>query len=475
MRESASPRKGARSGGIGGLIRKHPTAWLASALAIAFLLLGTAALFAGVAAGSGNAVVLEASQSAAPPRPQPSAFPLASRLRTCSVTGVAANPALATLSGSVLNANTGEVLLDRAGTTPQRTASVLKLLTAAAAVLVLGPDAQLSTRVIDGSSPGTIVLVGGGDPTLATTSNSYYQGAPLIADLAEAATERYEQLHPGVPITSIVLDATMWSTGDAWDPNWPASERTQGYQAYVTALMVDGDRADPTEAVSPRSTDPVARAGQAFATAADLEGVTFSTGSAVGSTVLAEVKSQPVRVLLDQMLKDSDNTLAENLARVVSKTAGLSGAAASLQQAITGALNRTELPAITGSVIKDGSGLSDANAVSPQYVAELMVALRANTLGLKVVYDNLPVGGQSGDLADRFTGANAVAAGRVIAKPGWIDSERSLAGIVDAADGTPLAFAFYAINTGGIPYEARAALDDLTTAVFNCGDNLSNN
>lgn len=475
MRESASPRKARSSGGIGALIRKHPTAWLASALAVAFLLLGTAAVFAGVAAGSSGAGVPEASQSAAPPRPQPSAFPLASRLRTCSVTGAAANPALGSLAGSVVNANTGEVLLDRGGTTPQRTASVLKVLTAAAAVLVLGPDAQLSTRVIDGSSPGTIVLVGGGDPTLATTSNSYYQGAPLIADLAEAAIDRYEQLHPGVPITSIVLDATMWSTGDAWDPNWPASERTQGYQAYVTALMVDGDRADPTEAVSPRSTDPVTRAGQAFAAAADLEDVSFSTGSAVGSTVLAEVKSQPVRVLLDQMLKDSDNTLAENLARVVSKTAGLSGAAASLQQAITGALNRTELPATTGSVIKDGSGLSDANAVSPQYVAELMVAIRANALGLKVVYDTLPVAGQSGDLADRFTGANAVAAGRVVAKPGWIDSQRSLAGIMDAADGTPLAFAFYAINTDGIPYEARAALDDLTTAVFNCGDNLSNN
>ena len=342
-------------------------------------------------------------------------------------------------------------------------------------MLVLGPDAQLSTRVIDGSSPGTIVLVGGGDPTLATTSNSYYQGAPLIADLAAAAMQRYEQLHPGVPITTIVLDATMWSTGDAWDPNWPASERTQGYQAYVTALMVDGDRDDPAEAVSPRGTDPVGRAGQAFAAAADLEGVTFSTGSAVGSTVLAEVKSQPVRVLLDQMLKDSDNTLAENLARVVSKTAGLSGAAASLQQAITGALTRTELPSITGAVITDGSGLSDANAVSPQYVAQLMVAMRANALGLRVVYDDLPVGGRSGDLADRFTGANAVAAGRVIAKPGWIDSERSLAGTVDAADGTPLAFAFYAIDTDGIPYEARAALDDLTTAAYNCGDNLSNN
>jgi D-alanyl-D-alanine carboxypeptidase/D-alanyl-D-alanine-endopeptidase (penicillin-binding protein 4) len=473
-REAASAPRRPASGGLGALIRKHPRAWLASALGVAFLLLGTAAVFAGIASGSDGPAVAAPSASAIPPRLQPTELPAASRLRTCSVAGAAANPALGSLAGSVINANTGEVLLDRAGTTPQSTASVLKVLTAAAAIMVLGPDAQLSTRVIDGSTPGSIVLVGGGDPTLATTPNSYYTDAPLIEDLADAAMDRYDQLHPGVPVTSIVLDASMWSTADAWDPNWSTSERTQGYQSYVTALMVDGDRADPTKAVSERSTDPIARAGQAFAEAAGLSGVSFSTGSAVGSTVLAEVKSQPVRVLLDQMLKDSDNTIAENLARVISRTSGLDGSAASLQQAITGALTRTELPAIAGSIIKDGSGLSAANAVSPQYVAQLIAALRANALQLRIVYDTLPVGGVSGDLADRFTGPNAAAAGRVVAKPGWIDSERSLAGVVDAADGTPLAFAFYAINPGGIPYEARAALDDLTTAAFNCGDNLSN-
>ena len=36
------------------------------------------------------------------------------------------------------------------------------------------------------------------------------------------------------------------------------------------------------------------------------------------------------------------------------------------------------------------------------------------------------------------------------------------------------AFAFYAIGEG-IGSDARAALDTLTTAVYKCGDNLSNN
>jgi D-alanyl-D-alanine carboxypeptidase/D-alanyl-D-alanine-endopeptidase (penicillin-binding protein 4) len=475
---SRSARKpgGQSKGGLQGLIAKHPTIWLASAIGVVFLLLGTAAVFAGVSAGSGSAAVPLASESAVPPRPQPSAFPSSSRLRTCSVAGVAANPSLAAFSGYVINANTGETLFDRNGTVPQRSGSIVKVLTAAAAVIVLGPNGQLSTRVIDGSTPGSIVLVGGGDPTLATTTNSYYEGAPQISDLAEAAMDRYESLHPGVPITSIVLDSTMWAPSDNWDPSWPTSERTEGYQSLVTALMVDGDRANPTQAVSPRGTQPVQDAGIAFAEAADLDlgDITFSTGSAIGSTVLAEVKSQPVSSLIGQMLQDSDNTLAEMLARVVSKAQGLDGSSGSLAQAIPGALANLSIPTNSTLGIRDGSGLSDLNAVSPQYVSQLMVQLRANAAGLGIVYGQMPVGGVSGDLADRFTGANAPASGHVIAKPGWLSSEYSLGGTVDAADGTPLAFAFYAIRDG-ITRDAREALDTMTMAIFSCGDNLSTN
>lgn len=443
-----------------------------------FLLLATSAVFAGIAAGSGSATAsdLQPSASAAPPRPQPSALPAGSHLRTCSIAGPASNPLLGALGASVINAGTGEVLFTRNGTAAQSTGSVLKLLTAATAVHILGPTAQLSTRVIDGSSPGTIVLVGGGDPTLATTSNSFYEGAPLIKDLATAAMQSYQSRHPSTPVTQIVLDASMWSDGDAWDPSWPSSERTDGYQALVTALMVDGDRADPTESVSPRGTDPIAHAGQAFAEAAglDLHDVTFSRGTAVGSTVLAEVKSQPLNVLIEQMLMTSDNTLAEMLARVASKVDGYNGSAASLQQSIPLSMTSLGMTGSTALAIKDGSGESPLNAVPPQFVAQLLVKIKANENGLGVIYDGMPVAGQSGDLADRFTGPNAVAAGAIVAKPGWIDNERSLAGVITAADGTVLTFAFYGIGDV-ITYDTREALDTLTMSAYACGNNLSNN
>ena len=84
----------------------------------------------------------------------------------------------------------------------------------------------------------------------------------------------------------------------------------------------------------------------------------------------------------------------------------------------------------------------------------------------------LPVGGRSGSLASRFAGPAADARGAVAAKTGWIDTAYSLSGIVRAADGSTLTFAFSAI--GNVDGSARAALDQLTAAVYRCGDNLAN-
>ena len=458
--------------GIAALVRKHPTAWLASALAVAFLVLGTGAVFAGAALG-GGAPEVEASSAAVADtsRAVPEELPASMRLRTCSIAALASDPRLMSLKGYVMNAATGDVLFSREGEVPNRTGSVMKVLTAAAAISALGPDYQLSTRVFAGSSESTVVLVGGGDPTLSALpagAESVYGGAPKLSDLAA----QVNAAHSG-PITDIVLDATYWSVADKWDSSWKRSEQTIGYHSEVTALMVDGDRSDPARATSPRSTDPVMRAGRAFAEALGYPDATLTLGAATGTAMLGEVKSQPVKTLIGQMLPSSDNTLAEMLARVVSKQAGLNGSAASLQQAIPGALDGYGVD-VAGLVIRDGSGLSDLNAVPPKFVAELMVKINEGGQNLNIVFNSLPVSGQSGSLAGRFTGANAIARGAVTAKTGWIDTAYTLGGVVRAQDGSTLTFAFYAIGDG-IRDNARAAIDTLTTGVFSCGDNLSNN
>ena len=467
-------------GGSGtGPFAKHPRAWLAAALGVAFLLLGTGAVFAGAVVGSGGGPAgIGPSSTAQAGRMLPAEMPAASRLRTCSIASLASDPALMSFSGAVINSSTGELLFDRGAATAVSQGSVLKVLTAAAALNILGPDYTMSTRVFEGSTAGTIVLVGGGDPTISRLpagQESVYAGAPKLETLAAAVAAAY----PG-EITNVVLDASMWSAGDKWDSTWPRSEQTGGYLSEVTALQVDGDRSDPAAQKSARSTDPVARAGTLFVEAlrdADAEvadEVTFSLGAAVTSKpLLGEVKSQPVSVLVNQMLVNSDGTLAETMARVISKAMGLGGSASSINQAITSAIAVYEVDT-TGLSIRDGSGLSTSNAVPPTFMAKFMIKVMQGASNLNIVYNSLAVSGSSGALSSRFTGDNAVAKGAVIAKTGWLATEYSMAGIINATDGSQLAFAFYA-NGSGITKTANTALDTLATAAFACGDNLSNN
>jgi len=466
----------ARSG-IAAVFSRHPRAVLAASLSLAFVVLGAGAVIAGMSWATPQPSAIETSTPTPTPtidpRALPETIPAASRLRTCSVVGVAADTRLDTFSGYVVNALTGEALFDRGGTIPQRTGSVLKVVTAAAALSALGPNGQLTTQVLDGAAPGVIVLKGGGDPTLATTTDTFYGGAAQISDLASAAMGAYQAAHPGVPITEVVLDSTMWNPDDRWDSSWLRKEQADGYQAEVTALMVNGGRADPGSSVSYRTTDPIGDAGAAFVGAAGLSGVTITQGTSPGGAVLAEVKSQPISTLVSQMLLSSDNILGENLARVTSVALGFDGSSASLALAIPQALATYGLD-VSNVGIRDGSGLSDLNAVSPQFITSLMIKIRADESGLGLIYGALPVAGQSGTLASRFTGANEIARGSVIAKTGWLDAAYTLAGIVNSSDGTPLAFAFYSIRDG-ISSDAKQAQDSLATALFICGDNLSNN
>ncbi len=478
----------AKTGGIGALLRKHPVAWMVGAGAVAFALLGTGSVFAGVAWASRDLPSASASPDATqgPTRAVPGTIAGPTRMRTCSVAAQASDGRLVSLLGSVMRADTGEVLFDRGGMTPGAPASVLKVFTAAAAVARLGPDFQVTTSVYEGSTAGTIVLVGRGDATLSALpvgQESYYAGAPKLQTLAETAIANYRAKYADTPITKVVLDASYWNPADRWDASWDRGEQTRGYQSEVTALQVDGDRADPRAATSPRSTDPIGRAGAAFIAAliaADPDGevvdpaVTTTTGTALGSATLAEVKSQPIRTWISQLLLDSDNTLAEMLARIVSRESDMGGSASSLQQAIPAALMGWEVPS-AGLVIRDGSGLSADNAVPTQVMADFMRQVLAGTGGLDVVRAGLPVAGKTGSLADRFSGDNADARGNVTAKSGTLSRASTLSGYLTAADGTPLAFAFYASGDGLKTNDARAAIDTLTAAVLRCGDNLSTN
>ncbi|WP_236713590.1 D-alanyl-D-alanine carboxypeptidase [Rathayibacter tanaceti] len=168
------------------------------------------------------------------------------------------------MQARVVDAATGEVLFDRGGATPSRTASALKILTAASALAVLGPDTRIATTVVRGAEPGTVVLVGGGDLTLTrlpSGQESTYAGAAHLDDLAaqvEAAREA-DPATAGTPITRLVLDASLYS-GESWQPSWNRTEQVDGYMPEITALQVDATaRTRPPPPPSAAATRSVGR------------------------------------------------------------------------------------------------------------------------------------------------------------------------------------------------------------------------
>ncbi len=99
-------------------------------------------------------------------------------------------------------------------------------------------------------------------------------------------------------------------------------------------------------------------------------------------------------------------------------------------------------------IIQDGSGLSHENVISAEAIASFMIGVAKKSNGLDLVLAGLPVSGKTGSLANRFVGDNLEAVGHVYAKTGWISNAHTLAGVVEARDGSRLAFAFYGVGQG---------------------------
>ena len=396
---------------------------------------------------------------------------------SCSIATQTADKRLGTFTGQVIDLNTGTVLYDNGGSTGSITASTIKYLTAAAAMKALGSSFKFSTKVVySPSTPDTITLVGGGDPTLNSlaSGDSVYKGAAKLSDLA-AQVQTWAQANGVTEVRHLVLDASLF-TGSTWETSWPSSERTLGFQPQITALMVDGDRANPRNAVSARSIDPVGHAGRQFKIALGSLAANADITNGVaraGATKIAEVNSAKLSTMIKYMISQSDNTLAEMLARQVALAEGLPANFESIQAAYQKALSSMGLN-FNAAAIKDGSGESKNDLITPALFNDLTAKVLAGTADLRSIVSGFPVAGKSGTLVSRFTGANAVARGKVYAKTGSIFHAYSLVGYLDAKDGSRLAFAVFASGPA-TSVATRTAIDTVVTGIYNCGLDLGNN
>lgn len=360
---------------------------------------------------------------------------------------------------TVQDAASGAVLLDQNGSTPGIPASTAKLSTAAALLAHRAATDRITTRVVAGATPGTVVLVGAGDPTLSAAAPGQptpYPDAARLSDLAAAVRKA------GVSVSQVVVDDSYFA-GPTVSPAWDPQDVPTEYGAAITAVMADGGRASPLATV--RSATPDLDAGQEFAALLGVPGAVVTRGTApAGAPQLAGVQSAPLGELVRQMLQLSDDVVAECLARQVVDTGPRSFATAT-------AAVRAQLAAIgvdIGSGLVDGSGLARADRIAPAATAAVLRAV-VRDAPLRPIVDGLPVAGWDGTLAGRYaTGSAHGAAGDVRAKTGTLTGVSALAGFVTDASGRLLIFAVEADQVGpsyADTLAAEAALDDVAAAL----------
>lgn len=447
-------------------------------LAIASAVLALAVLPAGGAIAADPTPSPSQSQTPTPvTTPTPTAAPIPNKPHSCSIREAANSKNLAYFYGYAINANTGEVYLNIRGDQQTPSASVMKVVTAAAAISTLPTDYSATTTVLTvANEPGTIVLRGGGDHTLSRLTPPSYTTYKKPAKLRELADSVIAAWPVGTPITKIILDASFFDQ-PAWNSAWKLSDRTNGYMSLITGLQVDSDRANPdltdVKYSGTRSTNPVISAGKYFRTALGeiAKNAALVEAKAPASAVeLKSVKSQPVTVWLDHALKYSDNTETEFIAKHALKYAGKSTSFKNIQAMAVSSLKKLKISS-KGLLMLDGSGLAQGNRVTAKLITQIMAKAADSTSPLASMLGYLPVSGVSGTLSARFTGASKAARGYVFAKSGYIPGLYSLAGVVMAKDGTPIAFAAFSREAGGktLYYSARAAHDALAARLYECG------
>ncbi|MEO7965664.1 MAG: D-alanyl-D-alanine carboxypeptidase/D-alanyl-D-alanine-endopeptidase [Gemmatimonadaceae bacterium] len=170
---------------------------------------------------------------------------------------------------------------------------------------------------------------------------------------------------------------------------------------------------------------------------------------------LFTIMSPTLRQILPAFEKPSQNQIGEILLKTLGRERTGSGRADSGAVVVRNQLLAWgALP--DGFVVRDGSGLSRHDLVSPETLVKTLAAIRSDT-AFRAFYDALPIAGVDGTIANRMK--QSAAQGNVHAKTGSLDMVRSLSGYVTTADGRMVIFSVLA-NNWIVPVKEIEAVQD---------------
>ncbi len=395
---------------------------------------------------------------------------------------------------AIRDANTGELIFEHNADQPLAPASNQKLLTSAAAVIILGPAYAYTTELVP-TTDGALVLVGTGDPAFADPEVLETLEPALASDdvldlFAATAAERIESA------TELIIDDRVFDR-ELIHPDWPRDQLERWYCAPVQGINVHAnvlafypspsgggvtaglepaagwvditDRAEIIDAgrnavwIQRTETDdayvirgsirtraqapievslhqPALFAGRLVAERLEAAGVTFNTSSGTPLRLaepdeIIEHASEPIAVwatplddILERCNHDSMNLHAEallkSLGRAVTGESGTwQNGVAVLRMLMVETLGASD---ITGTIIRDGSGLSRENRITASTLSAWLATMHTEPEVRDMFRETLPTA--RGKLARRFNFGTIDHS--VYAKTGTINHVRCLSGYV---------------------------------------------
>ena len=372
----------------------------------------------------------------------------------------------------------GESILESKSATILVPASLIKLVTATAALEVMRPDEVYSTNVFaradvfesasDGVLRGDVYLVGQGDPVLSTPRFVSRYAEPVAhTDIYDLADRVFATLRSrGITrIEGRLVGDESWypdrqrdysrevPAGGA-DPVWKRELVTTNNVGPLSALLLNEGyssytpvRTNAARLRRVRAADPPQHAASVFDDLLEARGMVITQRPASGvapapgeRTLLGTLQSPPLSEILSRMLTFSDNTIAEMILKEIGRRVSDSdraSATAGVEALIAEKLG----PLADGVVIADGSGLSTYSRLTCAAVVELLDLAGPGS----PVVEGLSVPGQQGALVRCSPVLQSSASFNTLrAKTGVLNDVTALAGTTVASGGETLTFAMIA-------------------------------
>lgn len=168
---------------------------------------------------------------------------------------------------------------------------------------------------------------------------------------------------------------------------------------------------------------------------------------------LISIKSQPLKQIIKKANEESNNLYAESLLNLLGNTENRISNLDILKET----LNEIGLDP-QGYKLKDGSGLSRHNLITPETLVNLL-SLMINTPQGNDYRNSLAISGMNGTLKNRFK--NTILEGKIQAKTGTLSGNSALSGYLDPPNYSPLVFSIMINQSNLSSSELRDYIDNI--------------